>query len=465
MIDGDSPQIKHALAGIHTTTDGRQHPRPRVGNIRPTDGLLPADVLPLVDEPSPTDRLPLIDALPPTDGLPPLPARAGSSSRSPGAPSVGDSASVVDLEADLVGELQRALERAEAVEAAVQRIRAQDDELDDMVCGLPKRLAELVDKHAKGDARLDRQVAHDSQRSEHTKRMHEELDEEFREFRAWNVLEPRFWIWRSLYKLGFYLSVILSFLFVVPFTALYSKTLRFFRNRRRRASSKPRRPAWTTGHGEVDPDFVSSDFFPEGGLARFNPLRLSSGSLELAPEHTPDSAVFCDDSTRLRAKERDDSDERVSDVTDFRAPTGNGASHHADKSSSRNSQKSDGLRSETQVSGAQSSNAHRRESHRNGARRPPSKRKGRPKSAKGTGRTPAHNEWGNTRDNGSSSRHRRAQSVGGPAEVEGGDEEREKKPSWAQHEKLDFSAIGRDSSTDFWASFGAEASTSSTKKH
>eukprot|EP00171_Calliarthron_tuberculosum_P017516 IDg17516t1 len=352
--------------------------------------------------------------------------------------------SVVE-DGDVGCDLHRALERAEFVNAAVQRIRLHDEDLDDMVCGLPRRLAEMVDKHAKGDARLDRLVAHDTQRSEQAKRMHEELDEEFREFRAWNVLEPRSWMWRTMHKLGFYLSVILSFL------------------RRRRASASRRRPAWTTGHGEVDPDFVSSDFFPEGGLARFNPLRVSSGSLELRAEDTAGPTLRNEGTAPLQAKKRDDSDEQVSDVTELPAPGLNGSSRKSDRVSRRESQRSEGLRSEglrsegLRIEGlgseTQMSAAQRREPQRNGGRRRESRRRSRPKSAKVVGGV----GWGTTADNGGSPKHRRAQSADAAAEEEaaGVNEDGEKKPSWAQHVRQDLSAIGRDSSTDFWASFGA----------
>ncbi len=177
--------------------------------------------------------------------------------------------------------IEQLLERVEFVHSAATREwKKEEDELADMVEKLHEHMDAVADRYAEGKAQVDRCISIDTQRSENVKRKHEELIEEFRENFS-SLVEPRSFFWRTLDKVGFYITLILSFTFVVPLTACYSKTLRFIRTRRRRFSNSRERPAWTTGHGEVEPDFVSSDFFGEGGLASLavSPLRRTSSSL------------------------------------------------------------------------------------------------------------------------------------------------------------------------------------------
>lgn len=331
--------------------------------------------------------------------LPPLPVRAGG--------------------AEYEG-LERVVRRADAVEYEARALRTKDDELADMVTGLTQRLHELVRKSEAGEEKLDRLVEYDSQRSGQTKRMHEELEDEFREFNNWHVLEPRSWMWRTLYKLGFYVSVLLSFMFVVPFTAIYSKALRF-KNRRLRASSRRERPAWTTGHGEIEPDFVSSDFFPEGGLARLNPLRLSSGSLVVVPAER--SAEESADSAQVVVQPMKEENEERSGVAPSNGkPAMNSESHVGEQKSEKSS------RPKRRSAESSARNVRRFSRDDNGS----------------TERTVANE----------STKHRRSQSANSvDTSVARSQLEGATKPSWALHDNRDFNAIELDSSSDFWAIF------------
>lgn len=180
--------------------------------------------------------------------------------------------------------IERLLERVELVHSAASnsKWKKEEDELADMVENLHEHMESVANRYTEAKARIDRYISVDTQRSENVKRKHEELSEEFHENFS-SLVEPRSFIWRTIDKVGFYITLILSFVLVVPLTACYSKTLRFIRTRRRRFSNSRRRPAWTTGHGEVEPDFVPSDFFGEGGLAHMAVSRFSSGSVASLP--------------------------------------------------------------------------------------------------------------------------------------------------------------------------------------
>lgn len=170
-----------------------------------------------------------------SDGLPPLPGRAPAAAAS--------------------GQLSGLISRTDAVVARLRAASERENELAERVAHLASRLAEVVEKHASADKRLDELLEVDTQRSEDVKRRHEDLSREFSEFKAWNVLDSKSWIASVVGKVAIFVGSALSFLFFLPFTALYSKTLRFFRNRRRRGSPAARRPPWATGSGEIGTDF------------------------------------------------------------------------------------------------------------------------------------------------------------------------------------------------------------------
>lgn len=202
------------------------------------------------------------------------------------------------------GHISRLLERTNAVAQCISAEVDKENELVEIVEQLLSQVASDANKRKEEDRRMEHRITMDSSRSSSAKLLHEELTEEFMEFCKWHFVEPRFNIvWRALNKIGLYLRVFLSFIFVFPFIAIYSKALRFFRRRirvkRSNSNHSGGRPGWTIQRphesGTTDNDFGT-------GLSQLvsNPLRFSGHSLRDELESMGNFSSENDETEQLR---------------------------------------------------------------------------------------------------------------------------------------------------------------------